>query len=457
METSSTYSILIVESDRSILRGLSFGLESSLGIEVIEAEDQRSASEFASRINDLSLILICDVEKFQPLVSQVLSAQTASSDSGTSPSVILGVSQKIKDPAILFHPKLLGIAERSNLAKEVSNLICDKFFKGKILEKVHASEYIRIRTDLLLMTTPLISDVYIRLGPDHYLKIFQQGDVFDEGDFHRYTHEKKIEYFYVSKHSSRQFSGQLTTRVEEMLASGKATYQELDRVAHDMQAATYSMIQACGVTEEVKEMTKTNVNVILKTVQKSPGLAEILERMKKETSEYIVGHSMALAQVACALAGQVSWLSGITFQKLILAAMFHDLSLKDNEVARLSTLEEAKGQKGLFLSESIEDFKLHPIRGVDMVNQVPDLPADVDTIIRQHHERPDGSGFPAKITTTHFAPLSSLFIIAHDFLDYSYQVKGTPNVKTFIEQYPERWSVGYFKKILLALHGSGKL
>src|SRR6185312_15892576 len=100
--------------------------------------------------------------------------------------------------------------------------------------------------------------------------------------------------------------------------------------------------------------------------------------------------------IACAIATQMDWASDSTFQKLTLAAFLHDITLSNHELAQCDTVQEAIDKK-TFTEAEIAGFRVHPAKGAEIARQFQEVPPDVDVIILQHHERPDGSGFPRGI------------------------------------------------------------
>ena len=54
----------------------------------------------------------------------------------------------------------------------------------------------------------------------------------------------------------------------------------------------------------------------------------------------------------------------------------------------------------------------------DHLKYILEIPPDVSVIIEQHHERPDGNGFPNGINFKRISVFSSIFIVAHDFVKY---------------------------------------
>ena len=78
------------------------------------------------------------------------------------------------------------------------------------------------------------------------------------------------------------------------------------------------------------------------------------------------------------------------------------------------------------------------------------LPPDVDSIILEHHERPDGTGVPKQLTANQIKPLSSIFIFAHDIVDiiFSLEQQGeSPSKEAVIKNLNTKlYNVSNFKK-----------
>jgi hypothetical protein len=86
------------------------------------------------------------------------------------------------------------------------------------------------------------------------------------------------------------------------------------------------------------------------------------------------------------------------------------------------------------------------------------IPLDVDIIIHQHHERPDGKGFPAKLNYMKINPLSAVFILAHEIMNFhkDHPAKATESggVKDFIKSLSIEYNKGYFKSLVQAMSES---
>ena len=103
----------------------------------------------------------------------------------------------------------------------------------------------------------------------------------------------------------------------------------------------------------------------------------------------------------------------------------------------------------------INRIRLHPVHAADYVRKMSEIPADVDQIVFQHHERPDGSGFPRSLSGKFISPLTSVFIVAHDIVEFMNNRPGE-SVDVFLSENELLYHHGTFRKIWLNLKSDMK-
>jgi len=100
---------------------------------------------------------------------------------------------------------------------------------------------------------------------------------------------------------------------------------------------------------------------------------------------YTQGHCQRVAFFACVLADSM----GMDAQSLFwfrLGALLHD-------IGKIIVPTEVLNKAGDLTQEEWQIMKRHPEAGLDLVADI-DFPGDVRAIIRNHHERWDGTGYP---------------------------------------------------------------
>jgi putative nucleotidyltransferase with HDIG domain len=108
-----------------------------------------------------------------------------------------------------------------------------------------------------------------------------------------------------------------------------------------------------------------------------------------ETSDqYTHGHCERVADYAVAIA-QALGFDPIQQTTVRLGAYLHD-------VGKVKVPHEVLNKPGRLSEEEIELMKLHPVHGVELLAGV-EFPWDIKPIIRWHHEKIDGSGYPDRL------------------------------------------------------------
>jgi HD-GYP domain-containing protein (c-di-GMP phosphodiesterase class II) len=128
-----------------------------------------------------------------------------------------------------------------------------------------------------------------------------------------------------------------------------------------------------------------------------------LERKDQITRDHVVRTGELALRV-----GERFRLSGTELRELALAAMLHD-------VGKVHTPDDVLQKPVRLTQAEYEVIKLHPLHGEEMLAAEPAL-AGAAHIVRHHHERMDGRGYPDGLAGQEI-PLAARIIAACDALD----------------------------------------
>lgn len=385
--------ILLLQEDANVRERLAFVLDSQFNASVFEADSpERAKSILVERARDIDLMVL-DGDRLRgefPEIQALVFLQPGGSKD-------LSISAKPGHPIPVFVDRADMI---QNLVKAMGAMI-----KQGLLNHNPDDDrnFCKIRTKLLLSVCPLEADIFIRLGQSKYLKLMKQGDTFDLADMEKYTVRKGVEHLFIRKDEIHDFIKKYQAELMSYLErKPEMAIEEVAKLNDSIYETIQSLGGSVGFTPEVQQMAKTQVQLTMKAMGKSPRLSKLFDKLESYQGKYIASHSTMTGYLACAIASQMQWGSETTFHKLTLAAFLHDITLSNHDLAACASLKETEEPK--FTDADRKAFKNHTIQAAEVVKQFSEVPPDVDVIIAQHHERPDGTGFPRGLGSTYIAP-----------------------------------------------------
>ncbi|MBF0529874.1 MAG: HD-GYP domain-containing protein [Deltaproteobacteria bacterium] len=121
----------------------------------------------------------------------------------------------------------------------------------------------------------------------------------------------------------------------------------------------------------------------------------------RKYDEYTFTHSLNVASLAISFGRHVG-LPRKELKRLGLGAIFHDLG-------KIHIPEKILCKAGKLDDQEFSVIKMHPDIGCSILaEQYPDLPSDVVLIVRHHHERQDGSGYPTAMSGSQIPPFITI-------------------------------------------------
>jgi response regulator RpfG family c-di-GMP phosphodiesterase len=202
---------------------------------------------------------------------------------------------------------------------------------------------------------------------------------------------------------------------------------------------------------KIENLSKKVNSIIKKKVQQNAKLKDLFKKIKVDPDDpYMMTHIGLLINITTGISKQMDWGSEQTLEKFILASYLHDLALGDStKLARLGSREDIEKHEDLTPEEK-KLVELHAIASKTLVENKREIPQDVHTIIEQHHERPDGKGYPNGLDHKRITPLSSIFIVAHLLTDY---IIDNPNwsIDKFVMKYKTCQKGPHFRKVFRCL------
>lgn len=310
--------------------------------------------------------------------------------------------------------------------------------------------YVAVNTSILLNLVGNAFDLYLKLSDSNFVKIIKKGESFLREDAAR-LHAKGIHQLHINTVDSFNFLRVYEEYINLLLLAKEApSVESMASLIHGLEAVE-SVAKRLGWTPEVIENAKKNISIAIKVLSKNVEIARLLkEKLSKPTSPYS-RHVGLHAYLSCAFADSLGWVGESAQLKLAMASMMHDLAVDDELYSNIKEWNKKASNKYEKDPETIK-YRLHPIRASKLAQSLKMLPPDVDQIILQHHERPDGTGFPRSLANGRISPLASVFIVIEDLVEF---IDDGENLETsftdFITWGDNKYELGHFKKVYEAI------
>lgn len=182
------------------------------------------------------------------------------------------------------------------------------------------------------------------------------------------------------------------------------------------------IINQLGVEPETVRLLKTINTRAMTLLSESPSIFAFIKQFKKNCSEefllaILTNYIMAL------VIDQFPWKSDALKEKGSLASIMCDMTLTKEDFKIMREWQKNGG-------ELPERIRRHPAEIANSLKQTRTMvPIETITIIEQHHELPDGKGFPYGIVANRFNQLSAIFIVSQQFTEllhdsnYDYELR----------------------------------
>ena len=171
------------------------------------------------------------------------------------------------------------------------------------------------------------------------------------------------------------------TKPVELLELGRTIQRALKR--REMLIGRRQLDQ--HIKEEVERRTEQFQRERARLERVSVATLEVLINALEAKDPYLRGHSARVADLAATIASQME-LPDDEIEQIRLAGRLHD-------IGKIGTREDIMNKHGPLTPEEYDHIKQHVVIGSQILSPLEHLGPIID-IVRSHHERWDGSGYP---------------------------------------------------------------
>lgn len=273
---------------------------------------------------------------------------------------------------------------------------------------VFDSDFIQISTPIIYRIEGQLSfDIYIRRATNTYTKLFPRGEVIDLDRLA--TYEKKgVATLSVKKEDYKQY----LFYVDEIT---RTLFERMDELSADDQTelvkeltnlTMFDMVMNLKVDENSVLNANRTVKGCIQMISNEPSaLARLIKLMSRHP--YVIRHALSTAVLAILLAQKENLKSEKSMVTVGVGALLHDIGM-----SRLGF--DSEDEQDLS-PEQWKELKEHPHLGKRILDSVKAVTPEIRMIVLQHHEQPNGKGYPNGLHGKEIYYLAKIVAIADVF------------------------------------------
>jgi PAS domain S-box-containing protein/putative nucleotidyltransferase with HDIG domain len=198
----------------------------------------------------------------------------------------------------------------------------------------------------------------------------------------RDSKEKIFEKVSLTLSGKPQFFEWKHCRYDGVLFDAEVSFSRVD-VGNEvfLQAIVRNITDRKQAEEKLEDTLKNLRGAMGATIQ-------VIAQVVETRDPYTAGHQRRVADLARAIATEMG-LPHKTIEGIRMAGVVHD-------IGKISVPAEILSKPGKLTKKEFELIKDHPQTGYDILKDV-EFPWPIATIILQHHEKMDGSGYPQEL------------------------------------------------------------
>ncbi len=305
------------------------------------------------------------------------------------------------------------------------------------LERTERS-YIPIPFNIVESLKTPLDNLYFKLNDKKFIKIVNEGRDYIELISH--YREKGIELFYLPLTEASSF---LKRVLEKILPSSVEIYKNVQvfNISFDVNEAALKNI---GLSDFHLEVTYKTIESLTDIINKKKALGDVLGQLEK-TGKFTKDHAILCLFLCTPIVNGLDWKGPETMNKLGMAAFFHNILWSESDVQDREALskQELEEKGDICLKQAID----HVREIVNVLGPFDEISSDTLTIISEHHENPDGSGYPLGLQGRGISGLSAVFILAHRLACFLLKTEVTSyRVQEFLSSLPKNYREGSFER-----------
>lgn len=329
------------------------------------------------------------------------------------------------------------------LTKEV-----DRLLAMSAIVPPEGQTYVPISVGALLNIRDIRFNIFVKINEDKYVRILNAGSTFGPAEAAKFK-TKGVQNFYVEKENFSQLIEKFKNRVTNDMLFKVPANRTGDALQYSLavQEVVLGAAKTFGLSPETQQLAMASFEIVKNVSEKIPELSTVFEWASFEEEEYNYSHSLLISLLVADVVRALSIQYPRAAEILAMVACFHDMALENHQVKNERRFIKALSLNSPMNRADMLAVKEHTARAIEILGEWETCPEDVIKVISEHHERPDGSGFPMGKRWDQLHELTACFIICEDLAQVYLELKDRAAVEKYFLAQAHIYQQGAFQKI----------
>jgi len=308
-----------------------------------------------------------------------------------------------------YYPEVVFIEDDSDLKLMISSIAKHLNVTAKDMASLKLESFYPIDKSFLIHSIPYCADLYLK--KENTYKIFLKKGKSMSRDVYELLCSDDSSNLYTESLDRLKLINGISRGLVDMLSSNSLSGDERDAVTSQGFSSLDKSVSSLGITDSTIKLADATVDSMRSIVKSSKSMSSLLDNLLDNEETFKYQHAMTTIYIGSKIIEEAEWGSKEQLKSLSYIALFADIVINDDKLARIQSHEELISAD--LTEHEIAIINTHALRSFALFSKFRRGPIGVATMIKQHHGSRKGIGL--KMDSFNIAPIGLIFMIASSF------------------------------------------
>ena len=323
----------------------------------------------------------------------------------------------------------------------------------KKIVKVNSKNYFSIGIKSFYLFSSVPYDAFIEVSSNRFIKVVSKHEPYSQHTIKELA-SRNIRKLFIEKTNYICFLEESMESAGNLMFQKELSPVKILQIQISSVMLIHQYIRNVGISKTVIGMVEKVINSTADNINSFESFNDILQMFPFEEKD-VVEKSVLVLYTCEMIIKSLKWNSEITRKQLGLASIIHDCFVQGEELYNISDIGNPEYEELPF--EMRKKFEEHPLKAAELAEQFSGF-SNVEFIIEEHHELPNGQGFPYKKKINKISNISCAFIMAVNFVNQM-AIHGMEqeSIEHIMNYFDKNYNVGFCRQLLKTFKESLKL